>query len=619
MFSGKRPTGGWLVSAEEYLINQAVDGMVEWAHTTFPNGQFDEAKIRAEGLARSVPDAEVEMVLEELKISAGFETAEYKGRRGRFMSHDERGVTIQYYDGAEPSSQTVPSKDVVFPDRQYVAAVDAGTPGEEHLWNLLDNVPSETKDFVHAMEHAVKIVEALNKLLGTSNLSPVDQDKYDRMLGTITFAHGQVEQRKRPEAILGAIEQLKEIRKESSVDVIVSMITRVQKGASMDVRAELDWAESHGDMLRERALKRTNADPVVKDFVAKHRPIMKSLGRGGRVSIDFEGAALRWMRPDVVEQARALVGKEMQISRPINRPGDLASPRDNDDPDWGKKPGEKYVGDRYSHPTSQHGDQVDDVGRVAYAYFPTNIHGHGELSAIMNTGEEYPAYILKEKSESQSELPGLESSPGERMPTPSGGTEISGEERARLQQRQREKEQGFWPTQAGVVENSMIREVFNQSLRQCSTDGRELQWIWPLIKNLDTTLVHANTGATDPQATIRAAFLMGQCTCELWRKAVAEVKKELGPEIKKTVEGLSRWGTVNPSEAAVRDVVLKALQARQIYPYPDFVQEIMHSLGYNPWGESGFQTRGLGAETDRSPQRESSVQASTSSKGWIAL
>lgn len=155
------------------------------------------------------------------------------------------------------------------------------------------------------------------------------------------------------------------------------------------------------------------------------------------------------------------------------------------------------------------------------------------------------------------------------------------------------------------VESSMIREVFEQSLRQCTTDGRDLQWIWPLVRNLDTTPIHANTAHTDPQATIRAAFLMGQCTCELWRKAVAEVKKECGPEIKKKVDGLAKWGTVKPSRAAVRDIVIKALEAKMIYPYPDFVQEIMHALGFNPGSESGYQTRGLGPETDRSPQRES--------------
>jgi hypothetical protein len=156
------------------------------------------------------------------------------------------------------------------------------------------------------------------------------------------------------------------------------------------------------------------------------------------------------------------------------------------------------------------------------------------------------------------------------------------------------------------VENSMIREVFEQGLRQSSADGAQLSTWWGMLQK--NPPVQASTGHEDPQATIRAAFLMGQCTCELWRKAVAEVKKACGDEIKRQVHGLTRWGTIQPSEAAVRDIVLKTLQAKAIYPYPDFVQELMHALGYNPW-----QDRGLGPETDRSPQRESSVQP----KGWL--
>ena len=165
-----------------------------------------------------------------------------------------------------------------------------------------------------------------------------------------------------------------------------------------------------------------------------------------------------------------------------------------------------------------------------------------------------------------------------------------------------------------TMESSMIREVFEQGLRQSSVDGSQFpMWFDMMMHGMAEHLIvqKANTGFTDAQATIRATFLMGQCTVELWRKAVAEVKKECGPEIKKIVASLPKWGTAPLPQVAARDIVLKVLQSKGIYPYPDFVQELMHALGFNCWttpeGPTGPSERaGIGGDRtmDFSPKRE---------------
>jgi len=161
---------------------------------------------------------------------------------------------------------------------------------------------------------------------------------------------------------------------------------------------------------------------------------------------------------------------------------------------------------------------------------------------------------------------------------------------------------------------SMIREVFEQGLRQSSVDGSQLpMWFDMVLHQMPEHLIvqKANTGFTDAQATIRATFLMGQCTVEMWRKAVADVKKECGPEIKKIVASLPKWGVAPLPQVAARDIVLKVLQSKGIYPYPDFVQELMHALGFNCWttpeGPTGPSERaGIGGDRtlDFSPKRE---------------
>ena len=98
--------------------------------------------------------------------------------------------------------------------------------------------------------------------------------------------------------------------------------------------------------------------------------------------------------------------------------------------------------------------------------------------------------------------------------------------------------------------------------------------------------IQAMNGFTDLPGTLRASYLLGTCTKGMWKQAVAEIKSKHGAEIKAGVVKLCKWGTIQPSEAAVKDVVHKVLAKHGIPAYPEVVMVLM-----NPIGESGFQTR----------------------------
>jgi len=98
--------------------------------------------------------------------------------------------------------------------------------------------------------------------------------------------------------------------------------------------------------------------------------------------------------------------------------------------------------------------------------------------------------------------------------------------------------------------------------------------------------IQAMNGFTDLPGTLRASYLLGTCTKGMWKHAVSEIKSKHGAEIKAGVVKLCKWGTIQPSEAAVKDVVQKVLAKNGIPAYPEVVMALM-----NPIGESGFQTR----------------------------
>jgi len=91
----------------------------------------------------------------------------------------------------------------------------------------------------------------------------------------------------------------------------------------------------------------------------------------------------------------------------------------------------------------------------------------------------------------------------------------------------------------------------------------------------------------DKNDQLRAAFLMGVATEKLWKSAAAEMKKKHWAEIKAGLVALRKpWnGEIDPSHAAVKDIVCKVLQKHGVYPYPELVHGI---LGHNP-----FQTAGI--------------------------
>lgn len=134
----------------------------------------------------------------------------------------------------------------------------------------------------------------------------------------------------------------------------------------------------------------------------------------------------------------------------------------------------------------------------------------------------------------------------------------------------------------------IVRDLGAEGDRKASegADTIEPEMLRKLVS--DQIAVAASTGYTDVEATARAALLLGQETKAFWKKAVASVKKDHMAEMKAGVSQLTKWGTVKPSLAAVRDIVIKVLQSHDIYPYPELVQPIM---------ENAFQERLLGPET----------------------
>jgi hypothetical protein len=89
----------------------------------------------------------------------------------------------------------------------------------------------------------------------------------------------------------------------------------------------------------------------------------------------------------------------------------------------------------------------------------------------------------------------------------------------------------------------------------------------------------ASTGYTDTLGTARAATLMGMASAALWKKAVAQAKKEVAKEAHEKIEHLSKWGTVKPSEAACRDIVQKLLAEKGCYPFPELVAGVLAGIG----------------------------------------
>lgn len=105
----------------------------------------------------------------------------------------------------------------------------------------------------------------------------------------------------------------------------------------------------------------------------------------------------------------------------------------------------------------------------------------------------------------------------------------------------------------------------------------------------------ANTGYTDIPGKLHAAYLLGQATGKFWKEAVAEIKKKFGKEMHREVARLQRWGTAQPSEANIKDVIRKILIKNGINPY----SELVFALYKNPFGKtgrSGYQTRGVDAD-----------------------
>jgi len=90
-------------------------------------------------------------------------------------------------------------------------------------------------------------------------------------------------------------------------------------------------------------------------------------------------------------------------------------------------------------------------------------------------------------------------------------------------------------------------------------------------------------GYKDLAAQLRACFLMGLAEQKIWKSAVDQIKKKHEKEMKEKVKTLTKWGTVQPSPAAVKDVIAKVLMAHGISAYPNLIE----ALYANP-----FQNRG---------------------------
>jgi len=111
---------------------------------------------------------------------------------------------------------------------------------------------------------------------------------------------------------------------------------------------------------------------------------------------------------------------------------------------------------------------------------------------------------------------------------------------------------------------------------------------------------------TDLHGMARAATLMGMAQSDLWKKCASEAKRLHGKEINEAVVGLKKaWNmAVEPSNAAIKDVVAKVLQSHDIYPYPELLATI---LGSNPYQIRGqlptyVETGGTTVEASTSPE-----------------
>ncbi len=97
-------------------------------------------------------------------------------------------------------------------------------------------------------------------------------------------------------------------------------------------------------------------------------------------------------------------------------------------------------------------------------------------------------------------------------------------------------------------------------------------------------------GYTDVPGQLHATFLLGECTKSMWKSAITQVKKVAEKEIKSEIAKLSKWGTIQPSLGAQRDVARKVLQAKGIYPYSELIAALIHNPGYMDRGLEGETT-----------------------------
>lgn len=101
---------------------------------------------------------------------------------------------------------------------------------------------------------------------------------------------------------------------------------------------------------------------------------------------------------------------------------------------------------------------------------------------------------------------------------------------------------------------------------------------YPDFNQLKDITIRAMTSYTDMASTARAAHLMGETTRQFWTKTIARIKKECGAAIEADVKHLCKWGTVRPSVAAVKDVIMKHMQAQGVYPYPELVVGLIAAM-----------------------------------------
>jgi len=100
---------------------------------------------------------------------------------------------------------------------------------------------------------------------------------------------------------------------------------------------------------------------------------------------------------------------------------------------------------------------------------------------------------------------------------------------------------------------------------------------------------------TDAKGQLRASYLLGQAQSKIWREAAESINKDCGKEIKARVEKLWKWGTACLPEDAIRDVIQKVLQEKDIYPYPQLVGHIYAKLP-KKWSADPYQTRAIGPD-----------------------